>query len=81
VGNPGIRLGHPLQGDLVVFLGQACQVYPLGQLPDQVIEHVHDLCAVLLKLLNDLHAGDQCLLALFELVDLRDPFVQLGDLR
>ncbi len=41
---------------------------------------MHDLRALALQLLDDFHAGDQALLAVLEILDVRDLGIELDDL-
>jgi hypothetical protein len=76
----GARLGDALDLQAGVVLLHRGEVGAVGQRAHQLVEHVHDLGPRALQLLDDLHARDELLFLLLEVVDLLDLLVELADL-
>ena len=65
---------------MLVGLLHAGQIHAVGQRAHDLVEDMHDLRTRALQLLDDVHAGNEILLGLLEVVDLLDLLVQQLDL-
>ncbi|MCY1309952.1 hypothetical protein D9M70_600980 [compost metagenome] len=56
------------------------EIHTVRQCPRQLVKYSPADLAVVLQALNDAHALDQLLAAFLEIIDLRDPLIDHGDL-